>query len=184
MSFIVQPQTLLAIGPSRSFGAANNIFKGYVTVNENTTDSIEITQQPVQQGASIADHAFKKPIVFSCQIRFQSSVLPGLSLTSGITAPQSLSAIYQQLLTLQQSFVTLTCTTPKRTYKDMLITAIGVTTDKSTENILAVNLSFQQIITVPLTVGQINPANLKNRGPSQPTQQVGDKSGFKILSSL
>jgi hypothetical protein len=178
MSFLAQPQTLFAIGPSRSFGTTANLFKGYVTVTENTTDAIEITQQPVQQGANIADHAFKKPITFSIQIRFQQSVLPGFSLTQGITSPQNLAAIYQSLLNLQQSFVPVTCTTPKRTYTNMLISAIGLTTDKTTETILAVNVSFQQIITVPLVVGQISRSQLKNKGSNSPTQTVGQKQSF------
>lgn len=178
MSFLIQPQTLFAIGPSRSFGIASNLFKGYVTITENTTDAIEITQQPVQQGANIADHAFKKPVTLSIQIRFQQSILPGLSLTEGFTAPQNLASIYQNLRQLQQSFVPMTCTTPKRTYNNMLISAIGLTTDKTTENVLAVNVSFQEIITVPLTVGQIDPKLLKNRGRNSPTQQAGQKQSF------
>lgn len=175
MGFIVQPQTLFAIGPSRSFGGANQIFSGYVTMSENTIDAIEITQQPVQQGANIADHAFKKPINFSIQILFSSSILPSFSLTSGISAPQSLSGIYQKLLALQSSFVPFTCSTPKRTYTNMLFSALGVTTDKKTENILSVNCSFQQIITVPLSVGNIPRSQLKNAGSNGGTQPVGQK---------
>jgi hypothetical protein len=178
MSFIVQPQTLFAIGPSRSFGVTTNLFKGYVTITENSNDALEITQQPVQQGATISDHAFKKPTTLSIQIRFQQSVLPGFSLTSGFTAPQSLATTYQSLLSLQQSFTPVTCTTPKRTYGSMLISAIGVTTDKTTENVLAVNVSFQQIITVPLSVGNISPSQLKNKGSNSQTQQVGQKQSI------
>lgn len=178
MSFLIQPQTLFAIGPSRSFGIASNVFSGYVTITENTTDSIEITQQPVQQGANIADHAFKKPVTFSIQIRFQESVLPGLSLTNGFTAPQNLATIYQNLLNLQESFVPVTCTTPKRTYANMLISALGVTTDKTTEHVLAVNISFQQIITVPLVIGTISRNQLRNKGSNSPTQSVGQKQSF------
>lgn len=182
MGFIIQPQTLFAIGPKRQFGGSGNIFSGYVTITENSTDAIEITQQPVQQGASIADHAFKKPVNLSIQILFDSSILPGLSLTSGITPPQSLSTIYQKLLALQSSFTPFTCSTPKRTYSNMLFSALGVTTDKKTENIMAVNCSFQQIITVPIAVGNISASQLKNAGSNQGTQQVGQKQS--AISSL
>src|SRR5208337_1456287 len=103
MGFIIQPQTLFAIGPKRQFGGSGNIFSGYVTITENTTDSIEITQQPVQQGANIADHAFKKPVTLSIQILFDSSLFGN-----------SLSTIYQKLLALQNSFTPFTCSTPKR----------------------------------------------------------------------
>ncbi len=182
MGFIVQPQTLFAIGPSRSFGTDNQIFSGYVTITENTIDAIEITQQPVQQGANIADHAFKKPVSFSIQIQFAASILPGLSLTQGITGPQSLSSIYTKLLALQSSFIPFTCSTPKRTYNNMLFSALGCTTDKKSENVLSINASFQQIITVPLSIGVIPRSQLSNPGSNGGTQPVGQKQSF--LSGL
>ena len=77
MGFIIQPQTLFAIGPKRQFGGSGNIFSGYVTITENSTDAIEITQQPVQQGANIADHAFKKPISLSISDSFSIEYFAG-----------------------------------------------------------------------------------------------------------
>ncbi len=172
MSFIVQPQTLLAsiFGPGRQFGATNQIFKGYVTINENSIDSIEITQQPVQQGASIGDHAFKKPNTLSLTLLFSP------------TLTTSLSTIYQNLLNLENSFTLVTVTTPKRTYLNMLITAVGVTTDKHSENTMSVNVSFQNIVIVPLQVGNIPSSQLKNAGSNQATQNVGSKQS--ILSGI
>jgi hypothetical protein len=187
--FIVQPQTLFSIGPSRQFGGNTNaptpnipgvgnqgqpIFKGYVTINENSIDSIEITQQPVQQGANIADHAFKKPTTLSIQILMDGA--PGFSLSGGLSAPQSLSTIYKNLLALQNSFIPFNCTTPKRTYYNMLFATLGVTTEKGTENILSVNATFQQIITVPVGVTTVSRSQLKNAGSNGSTQGAGAKT--------
>jgi hypothetical protein len=191
---IFQPQTLFAIGPSRQFGGNTNspntsnpatgnggqpIFKGYVTITENSTDAIEITQQPVQQGANIADHAFKKPTNLSIQILFNGSLF------------QSLSTIYGNLLALQNSFVPFNCTTPKRTYYNMLFAALGVTTDKNTENILSVNCTFQQIITVPVGITTVSRSQLSNPGSNGGTQTAGTKTlqsaaytGWNALSGL
>lgn len=183
MSFIVQPQTLFAIGPKRQFGGSGNIFSGYVTITESTTDSIEITQQPVQQGANIADHAFKKPVTLSIQILFDAGLFGGSKFGSGFGT--SLSTIYQNLLNLQNSFTPFTCSTPKRTYSNMLFSALGVTTDKKTENILAINCSFQQIITVPITTANVPKSQLKNPGSNQGTQPVGsNQSVLKGSSNL
>jgi hypothetical protein len=177
--FIFQPQTLFSIGPSRQFGgntsppnvtnpATGNggqpIFKGYVTITENSVDAIEITQQPVQQGANIADHAFKKPTNLSIQIVFGSSLF------------QPLSTIYKNLLALQSSFQPFNCTTPKRTYYNMLFASLGVTTDKQTENILAVNCSFQQIITVPIGITTVSRSQLANPGSNGGTGTAGVKT--------
>lgn len=195
---IFQPQTLFAIGPSRQFGGNTNapssaispaignqgqpIFKGYVTITENTIDALEITQQPVQQGAPIADHAFKKPITLSIQILFGSSFLPSISF-SGISAPQSLSTIYKNLLSLQNSFTPFNCSTPKRTYYNMLFASLGVTTDKQTENVMAVNCTFQQIITVPIGIVTLSRSQLKNPGSNGQTQGAGTKTLQSALST-
>jgi hypothetical protein len=165
MSILNEVETLLGIGPSRSFGLTNQIFSGYVTLTENTIDEIEITDQPVQQGAAISDHAFKKPVVLSIQILFGTSIFTG----------GSLSAIYQNLLALQSSFTPFVVTTPKRVYSSMLFKALGVTTEKKTENILSINCSFKQIITVPIIVGTLSASQLKNRGSNASTQPVGQK---------
>lgn len=189
--FIFQPQTLFSIGPSRQFGGNTNapalavpalpgvppvlsnpalgnggqpIFKGYVTITENSVDAIEITQQPVQQGANIADHAFKKPTTLSVQILFGGSLF------------QSLSTIYKNLLALQSSFQPFNCTTPKRTYYNMLFASLGVTTDKQSENILSINATFQQIITVPIGVTTVSRSQLANPGSNGGTGVAGTKT--------
>ena len=197
---IFQPQTLFSIGPSRQFGgntnptgAANNpalgnqgqpIFKGYVTITENTIDALEITQQPVQQGAPIADHAFKKPVTLSIQILFGAGSLldQAVGAIFGGGGGQSLATIYQNLLNLQSSFVPFNCTTPKRTYYNMLFASLGVTTDKSTENILSVNASFQQIITVPIGVTTVSRSQLSNPGSNGQTQNAGTKQLTSALN--
>ncbi len=170
MSFIVQPQTLLAIGPARSFGTANQIFKEYVTITENTVDEIEITQQPVQQGASIADHAFKKPVGLSIQIQFSPSLT------------KSLSVIYQNLLALQQTFQPFNVSTPKRVYFNMLFKVLGCTTDKKTENVMLINASFQEVILVPVVTAVVPRSQLKNPGSNGGNQPVGQKSALLSLA--
>ena len=184
---IFQPQTLFAIGPSRQFGGNTNppsvsipgvgnqgqpIFKGYVTITESTIDALEITQQPVQQGAPISDHAFKKPTTLSIQILFGSSIFG-----------DSLATIYQNLLTLQNSFQPFNCTTPKRTYYNMLFASLGVTTDRQTENVMAVNCTFQQIITVPVGVTVVSRSQLANAGSNGQTQGAGTKTLQSALST-
>lgn len=182
---IFQPQTLFGIGrtfgdrTSPPSGAANPavgnegqpIFKGYVTISENTIDALEITQQPVQQGAPIADHAFKKPVTLSIQILFGSNLFG-----------QSISTVYQNLLDLQSTFVPFNCTTPKRTYLNMLFASLGLTTDKHSENILSVNCSFQQIITVPIGITTLTRSQLAKPGVNGQTQGAGTKKAQSLIS--
>lgn len=166
MSFLSQPISLFSIGPSRSFGGID----GYVTITESAVDAIEITQHPVQQGAPIADHAFKKPTGFSIQMLF----------TDNLT--QSLSDIYQKLLDLQLSFVPFACITPKRTYNNMLFASLTNTTDKKTENCLSIAASFQEIIIVPVLTTVVPRSQLKTPGNNGGTQNGGKKSALKSLA--
>lgn len=169
MSFLSQPLQDVLIRPQRQIGNGTNIIKIQVVVNENTTDTLTITKQPVQQGAAITDHAYMEPTAFSHSIYFAA---PGF--TGGI----SLSQIYQQLLTLQSSAVPFDVVTPKRIYHSMLMTALSMTTDKLTENCLAIHASYQQIITVPLLATSVPRINQKSPKTTAATQNTGQKSGL------
>lgn len=170
MSFLVQPQTFFAIGPSRSFAGIS----GYVTITESATDALEITQQPVQQGAMIADHAFKKPVTFSIQMLFSANLF------------QSLSDIYQNLLKLQTPtppdvLAPFNCVTPKRTYYNMMLASLGQTTDKKTENCLAISATFQEVIIVPVSATIIPRSQLRDPAKNAATQAAGKKSALLTL---
>ena len=173
--FLSPALSFFSIGPTRSF----NGISGYVTISENTVDAIEITQQPVQQGASIADHFFKKPVTLSIQIQFgnTASLLNGFGLFGG----QSLTQVYQSLLTLQTNGVPFTVNTLKRSYPNMLLATLGQTTDKRTENCLSITASFQEVIIVPIGTATLNPAQLKTPGLNSSTQNVGKKSALFTL---
>lgn len=165
MSFLSKPYEPFTIRPTRKIGEIS----ANVVIDEATNDTLTITKQPVQQGASITDHAYKEPTTFSTNILFRDN--PG----------SSLSKIYQDLLDLQVSRIPFDIVTPKRIYKNMLLASIGMTTDKYTENILKINASFQEIIIV-----SVSTTNVPRRLQSQPkatakTEDVGKKS---ILATL
>lgn len=162
MSFLTQPfsASFLAFGVQRKI----DTIKVNVVMNESTNDTLTITKQPVQQGASISDHAYKEPTVFSMTAHFQDNLIT------------SLSKIYQSLLDLQSSRVPFTVLTPKRIYKSMLMSSLSMTTDKTTENILSVSISMQEIIIVNFTTVQVPRKNQKSVGKTGATQKAGPKS--------
>ena len=173
MSFLSQPVTLQSIfGKNRMIDS----IEVQCIINESTNDSLTVTKQPVQQGASITDHAFKEPTVLSMTIHQQDT-----SLISGIAntfSGNGLAKIYQQFLDLQSSLTPFTVITPKRIYTSMLMSTLSVTTDKTTENILAINASFQQIIIVSVTTASVPRAQQKNAGATGATQAAGKKSAL------
>lgn len=178
MSFLSQPITLQSI-----FGTKRAIVGGpdiNVTVSENTTDAVTITKQPVQKGASITDHAYKEPTLFSMVAQFSETnfIASLINTFSG----GGLKQIYQDLLDLQDSLEPFDVITPKRIYKSNLLATLTVTTDKTTENILAVTMTFQQIVIVNVGTVAIDPSKLKNRGLNAATAASGPKSIIKSVS--
>lgn len=165
MSFLTQPITLRSLfGTKRQFGS----IEVQVVLNEITSDILTITKQPIQQGASITDHAYKEPTTVSMQLRFQDNLFV------------SLSKIYKDLLDLQNSRTPIEVITLKRIYSNMLIASLGLTTDKQTENCLAISITFQEIIIVP--VATIIPrAVQKNPGATGATQPAGKKQAQSAI---
>jgi len=184
----------ILIKPKRSIGP----LVAQVTLQEVHTDTLEITDHPVEQGASITDHAFKRPaeLIITCawsnspdgngssalqsagiaatvlgvQGANSATVLTGAlggglggaidQTAAGIQAlltgnsPNQVKGIYQQLLKLQEDRIPFDVITGKRSYVNMLIRSLQVTTDKTSENALQVVANLRQIILVstkPLT---------------------------------
>lgn len=135
-----------------------------VIITESTNDTLTITKQPVQQGASITDHSYKEPTVLSMTVYFRDNLT------------KSLSKIYQDLLDLQINGKTFTVVTPKRVYKSMLMSSLGQTTDKHTENCLSIIMSFQEVIIVPVGTTTVPRNKQKNAGVTGATQAAGKKS--------
>ncbi len=166
MSFLSVPISLFPVQPQRKIGS----IKVQVILSENTNDTLTITKQPVQQGASITDHAYKEPTAFSATMLFRDDL------------DKSLSEVYQDLLDLQISRVPFDIITPKRIYKSMLMATLSQTTDKNTENCLSINMSFQEIIIVNVTVTSVPRVQQKTPGITGATEKVGKKSALLTLS--
>lgn len=186
MSFLSQPITLIPIQPQRVIGP----IQVQVVIQESTTDTLTVTKQPVQQGASITDHSYLEPTVFSSTAYFKDNSTNLKGALNSFTNPSGgLAKIYQTLLTLQSSRTPFNIVTPKRIYTSMLMTALSQTTDKSTENCLAVSMSFQQIIIVSVSTTNVPRTNQSNPGTTGATQNAGQKqsalfSGSQAITGL
>ena len=63
-----------------------------VTISESAQDDLEITQHPVQDGAAITDHAYKKPVMLSVEAQYSDNL-------TGVPIDE----MYRRLLTLQNT---------------------------------------------------------------------------------
>lgn len=152
----------VTFSPKRSIGD----IIGYITIEEKGEDPLEITEKPVQQGASITDHAFIKQAELSLKIMFNSDSAP-------------LEETYQNLLDLRNSREPIKITTGKRAYDSMLLRNIIVDTDKTTENVLSVFIEAKQIRIVSLETTSVSQrSNQKNPGKTAKTEKAGQKSAL------
>lgn len=129
-----------------------------VVISEKHNDTLEITEHPVEVGAAISDHTYRRPSEVVMQVGFAGggSLLDFLDTTSfGLSVGLSPKETYQELLDLQNSRVPFDVVTGKRIYSNMLIRALEVTTDRTSENVLSAVLTLREVIITSTTTTQV-----------------------------
>lgn len=146
-----------------------------VVISEKHIDAAEITEHPVQRGAAISDHAYDKPSEVTMEIGFAGggSLIDGFDTSkisifdfdTGVTLGKSPKEVYEQLLKLKAAKEPFDVTTGKRQYKNMLIRAIEVKTDKTSENVLMVTLTLRELIIVETAEAGVTPPPERMKEP-------------------
>lgn len=136
------------------------------TLEEIMSDGLQITEHPIEQGAAITDHAYKKPCEVIIHAGWTNSSLKAIVGTTtaqfsggSLSVSDYVNSIYSQLLALQESRKPFSITTSRRKYDNMLILALQVTTDAKTNNILTVSATCRQIIIVKTKATTVPPAS-------------------------
>lgn len=122
------------IRPKRNMGG----FIADAVVLEKHDDEIVITEHPVEQGATIADHAYKLPATLTLEYQWSAGGAQG--------AKQDLASLYQQLLQLQIDRVVFSVVTGKRQYANMLLQSISTESDFKTEFTLPIRVVCREVI--------------------------------------
>ncbi|MDH0030310.1 MULTISPECIES: phage baseplate protein [unclassified Acinetobacter] len=118
-----------------------------VTIEEQHSDELNITEHPVESGSPISDHAYMSPPEVTIKLGWSESAgkLNGLLGNSFIAGTPSLIGIYEALQALQRNKIRLVVMTGKRLYTDMLIKSLKVTTDVESENALLVTMTLRKV---------------------------------------
>ena len=148
------------VRPKRNIGP----FVAHVTLRESHDDEMEITEHPVEQGAAIADHAYKRPasVVIECGwsnspqtagvldavVNSVKGTVAGVQSIITGNAPNSIRDLYAKMLQLQVGKTPFDVSTGKRSYSNMLIRHITVVTDPKTENALLMTIQLRQVLIV------------------------------------
>jgi hypothetical protein len=142
-----------------------------VTIEESGTDDLTITEHPVEQGAPIADHAFKRPSTINIRAGWSMRGAYDLSAESGI---------YGLLLSWQASLTPFDVITGKRRYTNMLMERLTVTTDQHSEYALMADIVCRQVIivkTASTTVDSASssPGDQKDAASTSSSSDGGDQ---------
>lgn len=123
------------------------------TIEEAHTDTLTITDHPVEKGANISDHAYRNPAEVVLRIGFSNS-------SSQAGGDEGyVQQVYEDILTLQQLREPFSVVTGKRSYDNMLIRALGVTTDEKTEAVLSCTVTCREVIMVQTQVTSTAPSS-------------------------
>jgi hypothetical protein len=139
-------------------------FEAECTVTEEHSDELTITEHPVEYGAAINDHAFKRPSEVRVRIGWTAAYTGG-----------DVRTIYEQLLALQGSRQPFEVFTGKRAYRNMLVASLTTQTNSGLEYTFLADVVLRQIIlvstqTIPISA---NINTLANPEGNMPTGQTG-----------
>lgn len=164
----------------------------HVTIEEEHVDKFAITDHPVEMGSNITDHAYRLPTTVTIRCGWSNSPPPkgtglldipgnligGLAATAAAFAGPSsyVQQVYDDLLALQAALVPLTIVTGKRTYDNMLIESLAVTTNRDNENALQVVATCRRVMFVQTTTVQIPTKDVqKSPQDTMPVENMGAK---------
>lgn len=158
-----------------------------VVVFERHEDEMIVTEHPVERGAPITDHAYKKPETLSVRFGWSdSSTLlnqtMNLSILSGLN---SITDVYAKLLEEMEKGTLFDVSTGKRQYTDMLITSLQVKTEEDTETSLIVDITFQKVrlVTVTETDGSTSTDVQAQPQDTASPKSLGDQVKTKIADT-
>lgn len=153
------------------------------SIEEVMTDTLQVTEHPVELGAPITDHAYNRPSEVVIRAGWTNSSVDSLIDTATrlfgggeVSDSDTVGGVYSQLLALKESREPFDITTTKRQYRNMLMTSLAVTTDQKTGNVLMVTATCRQVFivktqatTLPAREAQADPA------ATAETENVGAK---------
>jgi hypothetical protein len=199
---------LLSIKPRRGFVPTTGTDQGAVsiiahaTVEESHEDELEMTDQPVEQGAAITDHAYVLPsrLTVVCgwsdspnnssllnsvtgfaasQSPIASALLGAINLADGVLnlvngSQSAVQAAYDTLLSSWRARTLFDVYTGKRVYQNMLIKGLATTTTKEFENAMLIRIVFRQILMAQTqTVTVPDSSVMANPQQNAATQNMG-----------
>ena len=164
--------------------SGSTVITATVTMEESYEDALVVTDHPVDVGTMMTDHSYRRPAEVHLRCGWSNSDLeaqsnlqqPSIQSGSGSTSDY-VTAVYMQLLALQQSRTAFQLQTSIRIYDNMLMTSIGLTRDSKTSQALFVTVHCREVLFVSTSTYVLPPtANQANAENTGETVQTGTQS--------
>lgn len=161
------------------------------TISERYTDRLEVTKHPVQEGAQVSDHTYVLMPTITLRCGWSNSqpssnpffpsgnsAVPATFAGGQVSVADYVSAIYSQLLALQQSGTRFDVITTLRQYSSMVITSLEILDrDQSTSQALLISITCEQLLVVNTSSAQLPPITRQaNPLSTSGVQQTGAQS--------
>ncbi len=153
-----------------------------VSIEEQYNDELTIVDHPVENGAQISDHAYRRPSEVVLQCGWSNADYKALLGTSQanfngtLSNPDYVNGVYSRLLALQQRCEKFNVTTSRRRYSNMLIAGLAVSTDVKNRAALIVRATLREILVVDTKVTTLAPrANQAQPAATSERQDQGTK---------
>lgn len=140
-----------------------------VTIREVINDNLVVTDHPVETGATISDHAFKRPV--------EVEMMLGWSNCTG-QSPGYIDMVYAELRDLQGRREPFDVLTGKRALRSMIMAGLTVSTDAHSEETLMVSARLKEIIVVSTQTTGAPAASQANPASTGSTEGQGQKTAF------
>lgn len=154
----------------------NYAFDACFSIDHET--NLTITEQPVQTGASISDHAYEEPKQVIFDIGMSDVMESEVSGQFEDKASRSVSA-YTILRTLQSQRLPIQVATRLAVYQNMLVATISAPDDITTCNGLRATVTLQEVIVV-----EVSTVKISARAQVSADTNNGDQKVQTVDSSL
>lgn len=171
--------------------ATGDIIEFDASVAETHTNTAEVTQHPVEEGADISDHIRKMPDELAVNVIVSNH--PPIILASeraqpisGFSDPASRAEdAHLFLRSVMNNDQTVDFSTTLRDYSNMAILSMGCDRDAATGNIANINMTMKEILVAttetvtppePVAQGRKRKVNKGKQTKSTPSKSVSEKS--------
>ena len=153
--------------PVIAFSSAIGPVRLDCTVSEKHTSTIEITENPIETGAKINDHAYIEPKRVSLDVADQGGALT-----------------FQALVRFQETRVPFTLVTGLNVYRNMLIKSIDADRDATFSKVLRARIDLQEALIVSTATAAVdgNEASQTSKGAAGGKKSTSAASPSKSLA--